>query len=609
MRMTKAANLPNMQSEFDSSPIWPVLQRVRRAILVVDLVESVRLMHKDESDIIDRWRRFVHEARVVVLPAHGGRMVKSLGDGMLMEFEHTSKALGASHELHRRIEAFNAGRQAEEVLALRSALHVSDVVVDAEDVFGSGVNLAARLAALGAPGETLLSVEARDELVPGIDAGVQDLGPCWLKHLEHPVRVFRASGPVGTAPAPARGGSRPDPVLGISIAFIPLQCSGASGHEVVVGDIVADGVIHQLTRTPELKVISRLSTSGLRGRDLSDVDLHKATGARYVVTGSFAVSDARATLTLELADTSSHEVVWMERARVAVAELFEVQSQVLDDLAQGIHHAITRHEARRVVSQPLPSLEAYALLFGGVGLLHRASELDFSRAGQTLTALSERVPRHGSSYAWLAQWHCIRIARGIAGLGPDDRVAARQRIEQALERDPDSALAWSLRGMVASWVDKDLDQASYSLEQAIARNASEPLAWLYTCTLRSWQGRAAEAAAAAEQSLALSRLHPMRYYYETLAASGFLADGRNQRAIELCESSLRAHRNHTPTHRVLAIAQWRAGQQDAARKTVAAMRQLQPGLTVNAYLANYPGGRVEHALAYAEALREAGLPA
>jgi adenylate cyclase len=609
MLMTADANTTSMCPTDENASTWPDLIRERKAILVADVVESVRLMQQDESDTIDRWRRFVNETRTHVLPVHGGRMVKSLGDGMLVEFEQTCQALSASLDMHRRINAYNSGRSATEIMALRSAVHVSEVVVDAEDVFGAGVNLTARLAALGAAGETLLSEEARDELVPGIDAVLEDLGPCWLKHIERPVRVFRASAPSGLTSEQPADEWRPDTVLGTSIAFIPLCCSGGNGHEALVGDIVADGVIHQLSRTPELVVISRLSTAVLRDRDLSSVDLPKVTGARYVVSGSFAVSGPHTTITIELADTSSRRVVWMERARVAVAELFEVQSQVLDDLAQGIHHAILRNEASRVASQPLPSLEAYALLFGGVGLLHRASALDFSRAGQTLTALSERVPRNGQAYAWLAQWHCIRIARGVAVLGHDDRVAARQRIEQALQRDPDCALAWSLRGMVTGWVDKDLVRADQSLQQALARNASEPLAWLYTCTLRSWQGRAAEAAAAGERALALSRLHPMRYYYETLAASGFLADNRNERAIELCESSLRAHCTHTPTYRVLAIAQWRAGGHDAARKSVSAMLRLQPGLTVKAYLDNYPGGHAEHALAYAEILREAGLPA
>ena len=138
--------------------------RVTRTVVVADLVESVRLMQSDELDVIDRWRGFVADVLSDLLPTRGGRMVKSLGDGMLLEFAGPLAAVEAALELHERVLRFNAGYPAERHFWLRCAIHEAEVVVDALDVYGSGVNLAARLASLARPGESVVSEPVRDKL-------------------------------------------------------------------------------------------------------------------------------------------------------------------------------------------------------------------------------------------------------------------------------------------------------------------------------------------------------------------------------------------------------------------------------------------------------------
>ncbi len=592
-------------------PAWPDLNRVRRAIVVVDVVESVRLMREHEDVVIDRWRRFVAEVNAKVLPQQGGRMVKSLGDGMLLEFSALPQALAAAVDIQQRAATHNIGVAADAQVWLRAAIHCAEVAVESFDLLGAGVNLAARLATLARPGDIVLSTEARDELVPSLDPEVEDLGECWLKHYDEPVRAFRVLNAVTPAlPAsPHVPGAAAAPPLSACVAVIPLRCLAGTPLDAVIGELVADGVIAQLSRTPELTVLSRLSTATLRGREVPLRELHALTGARYVLSGSYAAHEETVLLTVELADAKLQTVLWSDRLRCRVAALLEQPSEVLDRIAQAAHAAILETEARQAATQPLPTLESFSLLYGGVGLLHRASNADFERSREALSALADRVPRHGASHAWLAKWHCLRLARGSAGFAGRDGSEARWQIEQALERDPDSALAWSLQGLVLSWVDKALDRAEAAYGEALQRNPNEPLAWLYTCTLRSWQGRGAEAADAAQRALQLSPLDPMRYYFETLAAAGFLANGDFDRAAELCRHSLQMHRAHTPTHRVLAIAQVLGGHADAARATVRQMLTLQPGFTAGRYLDNYPGGRAAHALRYADALREAGLPA
>lgn len=595
-----------MNSASREDALLPV-QRAKRAILVVDVVESVRLMREHEADVIERWRRFVNTVRTRVLPPHGGRLVKSLGDGMLLEFTDVAPALAACFEIRRSIDEVNAGRAAEAALQLRCGLHVAEVVVEDFDIFGAGVNLAARLAALGRPGDLVASTEVRDAIAPGLDAEVEDLGPCWLKHFDAPVRAFRLEAP-GAAHAPARPAAD-EPGMLPTVAVIPLQCRGGAALDAAIGELVADGVIAQLSMSSSLHVVSRLSTSVLRDRAAPLDVIARAVGATFVVSGSYVAHEGRVVMTLELADTRDGTVAWATRQGCAVAELLAAECPALDAIADGVQAAVVQCEARRTLRQPLPNLASFSLLLGSVGLLHRAAPQDFGRAHAALCELTERVPRHGASYAWLAKWHCLRIIRGLTASPEADRAEAQWRIEQALERDGGSAVAWSLRGLVHGFLGKDLAAAEAAYATALAHNPNEPLAWLYTATLRSWQGRGPEAAAAAERALRLSPLDPMRYYFESLAAAGFLADGQYTRAAALCRHSLKLNRGHTPTHRVLAISEMLAGHAEAARAAVDELRVLEPQLTVSHYLDRYPGGRsAAHARVYAEALQEAGLP-
>jgi adenylate cyclase len=587
-----------MSSTTPTNP-WPLpeLTRARRAIVVVDVVESVRLMQEDEAGFIERWRRFVHEVRTEVLPKHGGRMVKSLGDGMLLEFERAPQAMAAALQLQ-------AIAQRDLTLALRVGAHVSEVVIDELDVFGAGVNLAARVASLAKPGQITITSEVRDELVDGLDADLEDLGACWLKHLETPVHAFAVRQPVSALSESTQGG----PDIAMSVAVLPLSCTAGMDEHFALGDFIADGLIAAFSLAPELKVLSRLSTRVVRDRSLDAIEAGHLLGATYLVSGGFGVNGKQVVIDVEIADSKDGAVVWTKRLSCSIAALFEHPSEPLDSLAGDAHRALLDSESRRVCSRPLPNLASYSLLLGSIGLLHRTTADDFERARTALDALIHREPRHGAGYAWLTKWHFLRMIRGLAPSPQREREEAQRRADEALQRDEHSGIAWALRGLVHAYHGHDLQQAETAYARALDCNPSESLAWLYTGTLRSWQGRGPEAVQAAQRALELSPLDPMRYYFESLAAAALLSDARYEEAIALARSSLRVHRGHTPTYRVMTIAQALGGRMDEARATMALMRASEPALTVGQYLERYPGRDATHAKEYAAALRAAGLP-
>jgi adenylate cyclase len=594
--MQTKRNNPSMSTTTPPDP-WPLpeLTRARRAIVVVDVVESVRLMQEDEAGFIERWRRFVHQVRNEVLPNHGGRLVKSLGDGMLLEFERVPQAMRAALSLQMIAHG-------EPPLPVRIGAHVSEVSIDELDLFGSGVNLASRVAALAEPGQVVVTSALRDELVDGLDADLEDLGPCWLKHINLPVHAFAVRSPTS-----ARQPASDTAPMALSVAVMPLMCMGGAAEHGALGDFIADALIAGLSLAPELKVLSRLSTRAVRDRTLSAVDSGRQLGAKYLLSGSYVIHGRRAAIDVEMADAEDGAVAWTGRCACEMGSLFEHPSEPLETLASDVHRALLDHESRRVRSRPLPNLASYSLLLGSIGLLHCTTVRDFDRARQALDALIQREPRHGAAYAWLTKWHFLRMIRGLAASPQREREEAKRRVDQALHRDVHSSTAWALKGLVHAYEHR-LSDAQSAYTRALECNPSEPLAWLYLGTLRSWQGRGTEAVEAARRALALSPLDPVRYYFESLAAAAMLSDRRFDEAIAMAERSLRVHRGHTPTFRVLTIAQMLSGREDDACRTLERMRAIEPELTVAQYLDRYPGREAPHAQHYADALRAAGLP-
>ena len=582
-------------------------RRERIAVLVLDVVESVRLMQEDESGQIDRWRRLVNDIATRVLPSHGGRLVKSLGDGLLLEFATVADAVRAALEIQGSPLCGRRDGAAGPAMMLRVGVHVCEVVRDALDIYGNGVNLAARLAGLAGPGEIVTSALARDELHQDLDADIHDLGDCYLKHYEQHVRAYRVGAP---GPAPVIWAGQDAMRLQPGVAVIPFDTQAGDPMQRIAGELIADGVISQLALTPELLVISRLSSrafAGHRSADPASIAAHLK--AAYAVSGSVHVQGDRLIVSAELCETAGGTVLWAERLVGTTHDLVDVGSVLVDRIARGVHESILHREVQRARTLPLPSLESHALLLGAVNLMHRQSPGEFEHAHRLLEHLSERHALHATPRAWLAKWYALHVAQHLGSAGADGRGQARRQVDLALTYEPTHALAWAIKGLLDGYVDGDFDAAGLSCDAALRNNPNESLAWLYQATLKGWQGHADEAADAGEMALRLSPLDPIRYYYDSLAGAAMLGARRYERAIELSRRSLKQNRMHLSTFRVLAMAQALSGDIDGARLTVADLLAKDPGFNIATFRRVSPW-RISPDLAQLiAALHEAGVPA
>jgi adenylate cyclase len=581
--------------------------RQRRAILVAEVSDSVAIMERDEERTVERYRAFLAHATSHAVPSHAGRsMLRIPADGFVAEFAEAVQALNCAFELHGELARFNA-KLAAPALGMRIGIHFAEVIVEAFNVLGDGVNIAARLAELANPGETVVSAQVRDQLASGVEASIEDLGEQRLRNRERAVRAFRAwppsQGAVWTPSKAVQAHGRP------SIAVIPFELRSEDARFASIGDGLADDVIAALSRMADFFVISRLSTMAFRRAPLGVRRVGEMLGVQYVLSGSVQTAHPRALLMAELADARDGRIVWSERFEGDLADVFAMQGELARKVVQSVAPFVRSLELQRARITNFDQLDAYAITLRGVELMHRLAREDFLQARTAFETAIERDPVSPRPHAWLAKWHVLRVAVGASDNAAEDSAVATACAERALACDPEDALALAVNAHVSAWSRHDLDAAERYLAQALTANPNEPLAWLWSAMTHAWCGRGAEAIQCADRALSLSPLDPMIYYFNSLAGMANLIAERYERAIELSNRSLRENRLHTPTLRTLAAAQALSGQIEEARATMSMLRELEPGLTAGALLARYPGRDSPQAGRFIDALLAAGLPA
>lgn len=582
-------------------------QRVVRTLLVADLVESVRLMETNEDDLVERWERLALTVVNDVLPVQRGRFVKSLGDGLLLDFASVPAALTTAFAIQSLCAQTNTGVSRDRTMNLRMSLHTAEVISGELDVYGRGVNLAIRLASLAGPGDLVVSAEVRDRLTPALDAEFEDLGECYLKHVRLPVRAYRVH-PPGPRPRIAIADGPEAPSLRPAIAVIPFSTLSRASDDFLVGEIIAEEVIAALSRAPELDVISRLSTTALRDRAGALNDAYHYLNATYVLSGSYRIVAGQLNVVAELAEARSGRVVSSETFKAPVAHFLHDDEVLITPIVQAIAAAVSAHEIRRALVQPLPTLECSTLQMGAVALMHRGGSQDFERSRAMLESVIERARMVATPYAWLAKWHVLGFNRGWSLDQKRAGQLALDSTKRALDLDPNCGLALVVDGFIHTNLLRQLDVAEQRYARAIEINPSDSLAWLLKGMLLAFRGDGQEAVQHTERAMRLSPLDPLRYFYESLAASAAVAAGHYERAIELAQRSLRANRMHTSTLRALAIAQSFSGRLDDARRTVDELRAIEPTLTVRKYVERSPATPAGLGSKLGEALRLAGLP-
>ncbi len=583
------------------------LRKARCAVVFADLVESVRWYRADESGVIARWRMFAEQAREQWVVANAGRVVRTDGDGLLMEFPDARRAVAGAFALHAGLSQHNLSHSLGKPMLLRVGLHVDNVSFDDREAYGAGVNLAQRITTLAQPGQTLVSAAARDGLVDGVHAHLEDLGERYVKEMDEPVRVVRAR-PVGSLTSTETVAPHPVSALRPTLAVVPFQPASADADHQALGHAMADDIIAALSRHPGLQMVSRLSTAAFKDASLDWSRLRPLLGASFVLSGRYYVSGGRVRLTLELSETEHGHVLWADSARADVQALFEGTDDLVPLVVRQVASHISARELVRVRSLPMETLQSYTLYLGAEGLMSSLVRQDFMRCREVLEHLAERHPRQAVPHAMLAKWHVNHLVQVWSDDELSDQRKGMDHAARALDLDPEQPLALAAAGLVHMNLRGDMGAARGCLEKALQVDQQQAAAWAWLSAIQAYGGEHGAAQASAAQALALSPLDPERHVFEAYAALADIAAGQYAAAVSHASQSLRLHALHSPSHRLLVGSLWLAGQHDHARQAAQQWLHTFPGAHSGTRTARGLGAAATWREHFADAVRSAGVP-
>lgn len=582
-----------------------MLYRVSRVVLFADVVDSVRHIEDNEEETIRRWLTIVDETQRRLLDSGDGRLVKRLGDGLLAEFDEASAASRAAMHLQETLAAQNVSLDPKNQIQLRIGLASGEILRTADDdLYGQHVNMAARLAAAVRPGQIVASASVRDMLASDPETDFEDIGDLHLKNVSRPTRAFilrtKGASPNVTPKIPAHD-------LLPTIAVLPISVHTDMDGADIWSDLLTENLIAALSRSSEVDVISRLSTTGYRSISPNINELRTALNADFILSGMCHEHVGKTDLNIELAESRTGLVIWSHHLECDAVDILQ-RNSMFYDLANQVHSALLKREMNRALSEPLPTLEGYALLFGAIALMNRLSRHDFEFAGELLQALIERIPRAPSSLAWMARWHVLKVQQGWA----DDRMLearlALDYTERALDIDPENTAALVAEGFVRNNLIHDLNEAEALFNAALASTPSDAMARSLRGVLYTFRGEGPEAVRDTERALHLAPLDPNRFFFQAMAAGASLANNDPARAVALAESSLRLNRLHTSTLRIKAVGEWRLGESDKARATIEKLLVKQPGFSISWWQKSSPAADYPMGTDFVQSLRELGVP-
>lgn len=584
------------------------LRQIVSTVTFADVVEYVHLAEQDELGTIRRVKAFLEQLVGDEIPNCGGSVLEVRGDGVLMHFDSPLQAVRCAFAIHLAALRESARSSMAPALQLRVGIHSAEVWTDGRTVYGTGVNLASRIASLAGPRETVITDSVRDRILVGLDAEIHDLGECYLKHVAAPVRAFRLSEP--RTPGGAAWALRPPQAerLGrATVAVLPFEPMPHAADPYSVGDLIAQTVIHAVSRIATLDVVAWLTSKGFRGRPVSVAEAGAALGADWLVCGTFRIDGAQLLVQAELVRVTTGVAEVAERVSDRTDDLLQPQSAIAAALAGSFLRHIAGIEARRVALHHLPTLHSHSLLIGAIGLMHRSGPAQFERSREALEHLLERHPRMHAVRPWLAKWYVMRNTRGLTSDPADDAKRAIEHTSRALDAAPDDTFSMAVQGFVEFHIRRRLDAAATLLGQACAANPNDALAALFQAAVLSASGDSTAARAQADRALALSPYDPLRAYMLLISASCALSADDFERAVQHAQASLRENASHAAVWRTLIVALVASGRIDEARDACARLLNLEPGLTLRSYQARLalPGRLAQRAV---DALRVAGVP-
>ena len=519
------------------------VERRLAAVLAVDVAGYSRLMGEDEEGTLAALRAVRRELGDPKIAEHRGRIVKTTGDGLLAEFASVVDAVRCAVEVQRAMIARNAAAPAGRRIEFRMGINVGDIIIEDGDIFGDGVNIAARLETLAEPGGICLSAAAHEQVRDRLGLAFDDRGEQQVKNITRPVRVFavrvgpRASGPhAGGTPA-----VQPTPLPlpdKPSLAVLPFQnLTGDAEQEYFV-----DGMVEEITtaiaRLPWLFVIARNSAFTYKGKPVDVKQVAQELGVRYVLEGSVRKAGNRVRITGQLIDTTTGAHIWADRFDGALDDIFDLQDQVASSVAGAIKPKLRQSEIERASRKPAANLTAYNLYLRALAQSYRVTEEDLAEAVVLARQALAIDPSYAPAAAMVGWCRMMQRVQGWGALSHEDIAEACRLTRQALEAERDDAETISQAAYTLFYLAGEAAMAGAALDRALALNPNAAHAWLSRGNIHALRNQPEAAIEAIERARRLSPFDPYTFRYAVIIAIAQLAARRFEQAIEWDDRTL-----------------------------------------------------------------------
>ena len=580
----------------------PVERRLT-TILAADLVGYSRLMAADEEGVIARLRAARAEVVDPALAEAGGRIVKTMGDGLLVEFGSPVAAMRAALVVQRAMAARETGPE-EGRLRFRVGVNLGDIVIDGDDILGDGVNIAARLETLAPAGGICISRAVQEQVRGKLDAVLTPLGPQAVKNLPEPVEVWRVEVAGADVRPAVSAGTRP------SIAVLPFDNMSRDADQDFLADGIVEDVITELSRFRDLTVIARNSSFSFRGQAIDVRKIAQDLGVRYVVEGSIRRAGDRLRLTAQLIDASDGAHVWAGRWDRTMADLFDLQDELTRAIVTAVAPEISAHERSLARKKPTDSLTAWELAQRAHAEYYRYTPESIRTARALAMRAIEADPEIVLAHALLARSHAADVIAGRSADAEASLAAAQAAAAQAMALDSRSDEAHAAQGFVLALAGR-LREAIDLLERGRALNPNNAavLGLLAYARLQPAIADPSGALANAREALRLSPTDPFAWSRHLIIGEALLQLGDYAAALTALDTARRDPNADWKPALVAAVAALAAERRETAAGLMAEAMARCPELTL-ALLGRYHPWlfTVPRLATMAERLVELGLP-
>ena len=601
------------------------------AILAADVAGYSRLMGADEEGTLERLKALRRELLDPKIAEHRGRIVKTTGDGLLVEFASVVDAVRCAVEVQQAMAERNTGVAADNRIELRIGINLGDVIVEGDDLYGDGVNIAARVEALADAGGVFVSNTVYDHVRDRLPFTFEDLGEQQVKNIARPVRVYRVrttlTHPVANAPGSplsrnagegaerqrreaGEGGAPATEALPLpdkpSIAVLPFANMSGDPEQEYFADGMVEEIITALSRIRWLFVIARNSTFTYKGRAIDVKQVGRELGVRYVLEGSVRKAATRVRITAQLIDALTGAHLWADRFDGELEDVFELQDNVAISVVGVIEPTLRQAEIERARRKRPDSLDAYDLYLRALPYAFTPMPEDADKALPLLSKAIELEPDYAAAHAIIAWCHEARYLRG--GMQEETRIAALHHARLAIAGGGDDATALATAGFVIAICGRDYETALTAFDRSFALSGSSALALSFSSIVRAWRGDDAIAVEQANRALRLSPFDPWLYMpYIGLAYAHFAA-GRFEETVAAASLASQSNPRFTVPVILHAAALGCLGRSEDTTTVVQRLLELQPSITVATAVLSARYVDPKNIAALADGLRRARLP-